>query len=112
MERKVGFISEASNEVGQTPVQRLAPPADNQWARTFIDGGSGLRAETAQADLTVIMKLVIGSLISIILIVLSTVSLQFPEKAMAHYSSTLAWKIPWTEESGRPSMRSLRVGHD
>ena len=35
------------------------------------------------------------------------------EKAMAHHSSTLAWKIPWTEESGRlQSMRSLRVGHD
>ena len=24
-----------------------------------------------------------------------------PEKAMAPYSSTLAWKIPWTEEPGR-----------
>ena len=35
------------------------------------------------------------------------------EKAMAPYSSTLAWKIPWTEEPGRlQSMRSLRVGHD
>ena len=32
------------------------------------------------------------------------------EKAMAHHSSTLAWKIPWTEEPGRPqSMGSLRV---
>ena len=31
---------------------------------------------------------------------------------MAPHSSTLAWKIPWTEESGRlQSMRSLRVGH-
>ena len=29
------------------------------------------------------------------------------------HSSTLAWKIPWTEEPGRlPSMGSLRVGHD
>ena len=29
-------------------------------------------------------------------------------------SSTLAWKIPWTEEHGRPlqSMGSQRVGHD
>ena len=28
-------------------------------------------------------------------------------------ASTLAWKIPWTEESGRlQSMGSLRVGHD
>ena len=32
---------------------------------------------------------------------------------MAPHSSTLAWKIPWTEEPGRlQSMRSLRVGHD
>ena len=35
------------------------------------------------------------------------------EKAMAPHSSTLAWKIPWMEESGRLwSMGSLRVGHD
>ena len=35
------------------------------------------------------------------------------EKAMAPHSSTLAWKIPWTEEpSGLQSMGSLRVGHD
>ena len=32
---------------------------------------------------------------------------------MAPHSSTFAWKIPWTEEPGRPqSMGSLRVGHD
>ena len=32
---------------------------------------------------------------------------------MAPHSSTLAWKIPWTEEpSGLQSMGSLRVGHD
>ena len=35
------------------------------------------------------------------------------EKAMAPHSSTLAWKIPWTEEpDGLQPMRSLRVGHD
>ena len=35
------------------------------------------------------------------------------EKAMAHHSSTLAWKIPWREDPGRLlSMGSLRVGHD
>ena len=35
------------------------------------------------------------------------------EKAMAPHSSTLAWKIPWTEEpGGLKSMGSLRVGHD
>ena len=37
----------------------------------------------------------------------------FAEKAMAPHSSTLAWKIPWTEEPGRlQSMGSLRVRHD
>ena len=35
------------------------------------------------------------------------------EKAMAPHSSTLAWKIPWMEEScGVQSMGSLRVGHN
>ena len=38
---------------------------------------------------------------------------RYMEKAMAPHSSTLAWKIPRTEEPGGPqSMRSLRVGHD
>ena len=38
---------------------------------------------------------------------------EFAEKAMAPHSSTLAWKIPWTEEpGGLQSMRLLRVGHN
>ena len=36
-----------------------------------------------------------------------------PAKAIAPHSSTLAWKIPWVEETGRlQSMGSLRVRHD
>ena len=35
------------------------------------------------------------------------------EKAMAAHSSTLAWKIPWTEDhGGLQCMGSLRVRHD
>ena len=35
------------------------------------------------------------------------------EKAMATHSSTLAWKIPWTEKpGGLQTMGSQRVGHD
>ena len=35
------------------------------------------------------------------------------EKEMAIHSSTIAWKITWTEEPGRlQSMGSQRVGHD
>ena len=37
----------------------------------------------------------------------------FHGEAMAPHTSTLAWKIPRTEEPGRlQSMGSLRVGHD
>ena len=35
------------------------------------------------------------------------------EKGMATYSSTLVWRIPWTEEpGGLQSIGSQRVGHD
>ena len=35
------------------------------------------------------------------------------EKEMATHSSILAWRIPWTEEPGRPqSMGSQRVRQD
>ena len=35
------------------------------------------------------------------------------EKEVANHSSTLAWKIPWTEKPGRlQSMGSQKVGHD
>ena len=35
------------------------------------------------------------------------------EKEMATYSSTLAWRIPWMEETGGlQSTGSQRVGHD
>ena len=35
------------------------------------------------------------------------------EKEMAIHSSTIAWKIPWTEEPDRlQSMGSQRVGHN
>ena len=35
------------------------------------------------------------------------------EKEMAIHSSTVAWKIPWTEEPGRlQSIGWQRVGHD
>ena len=34
------------------------------------------------------------------------------EKEMATHSSTLAWKIPWTEEPGRLPSGGHRVRHD
>ena len=43
----------------------------------------------------------------------TTAQLHSSEKVMAPHSSSLAWKIPWTEEPGRlQSMGLLRVGQD
>ena len=54
-------------------------------------------------------KWVMGSGVFIIYLLLCF----YMEKVMAPHSSTLAWKIPWTEEPGRlQSMGSLRVRHD
>ena len=121
---------------------------NNQRARALkeecqrcIDGGRALHAETAQSPLIVILSLVIGSLTSIIFIILSLVNLQFQaslvaqmvnnlsamwetqvrslgwdnplEKRMATYSSILAWRILWTDEPSQlQSMGSQRVRHD
>ena len=49
------------------------------------------------------------------LFIFFSASSQLPilEKEMATYSSILAWRITWMEETGRlQSMGSLRVGHD
>ena len=44
---------------------------------------------------------------------LSTRDTGLSPQAMATHSSTLAWKIPWTEEpGGLQSMGSRRVRHD
>ena len=38
---------------------------------------------------------------------------RFPEKKMEMHSSIIAWRIPWTEETGGlQSMRLQGVGHD
>ena len=52
------------------------PTLATSGARAFIDRRRGLHAETAESALTFIFRLVIGSLISITLVVLGTVNLQ------------------------------------
>ena len=48
-----------------------------------------------------------------LIVVFICIFLMPDKKAMAPHSSTLAWKIPWVEETGRlQSMGLLRVRHD
>ena len=74
MERKVCFIPETSNQGRkQTTVQGPAPPTISGQELLW----EGLHTEAAQSALTVIFKLVIGGLTSIILMVIGMVNLQF-----------------------------------
>ena len=72
---------------------------------SFFDSCSSLRF----LKTTICSNILCGKL----QISISVVLISRTEKAMATHSSTLAWKIPWTEEPGRlQSMGSLGVGHD
>ena len=82
MKRKVAFFffgcwQQSRAYVGRFLSRGRPPPTDNQWERAFINGRRGLHAETAQSALTVILKLVIDGLISVFLIIITTVTLQF-----------------------------------
>ena len=60
-----------------------------------------------------VLSLLISSVMTDLMMALKKVHLvKATEKAMAPHSSTLAWKIPWTEPGGLQSMGSHRVGHD
>ena len=84
MERKLSCISDAGNWVGGSGQhlskdQLLSHPCPWQAVGESIYrelGVGELHAETAQSSLTVIFKLVISGLTSIILVVLGTVALQ------------------------------------
>ena len=84
------------------PVQRLSTPTPSQWARSFIDRGRrGRPAVTAQSAVTVIWKLIISGLTSIIFVVLGTATLHFqgwlvpislrPVLGMAAYVMATVW---------------------
>ena len=54
-----------------------------------------------------------ASCIKLTMVIYFTYGKVHVEKAMAPHSSTLAWKIPWTEEpGGLQAMGLLGVGHD
>ena len=86
--------------IKKTKIMEPCPFTSNRWGKMetvtdFIFLGSKV---TADSDCSNEIKrlLVLGM-----------------EKAMATHSSTLAWKIPWTEKPGKlQSMELHRVRHD
>ena len=78
MERKICSISDTGNggEGGHLPKGQLLP-LTTSGTRAFIDRRRWLHAETAQSALRAIFRSITGGLISVILIVLATVNLQF-----------------------------------
>ena len=78
---------------------------DGKTVSDFILGGSKITAD-GECSHEIKRRLLLGRKVM-------TNLYSILEKAVAPHSSTLAWKIPWTEEPcGLQSMGLLRVGHD
>ena len=78
---------------------------DGETVSDFIWGGSKITAD-CECSHEIKRRLLLGRKVM-------TNLESILEKAMAPHSSTLAWKIPWTEEPcGLQSMGPLRVGHN
>ena len=76
-------------------------PLHENGVRAFIDrGGRWLQAETAQSSLTVIFRLVISGLTSIIMMVLGTVNLQFRVDLFLCSQFLELWQLRFLFQSG------------
>ena len=81
------------------------------WLQQFVDGCAGASCNfgvltgedkyTSFYSTFLCTSFLAGSYASSILSFLWNLYTVPPEKAVAHHSSTLAWKIPWTEAPGR-----------
>ena len=96
--------------------RRFSPPRDQTCISCWATGKAPDRALLSSYVESVLINfcLFISSLIYLVRYVVENhIYWKLLEKAMAPYSSTLAWKFPWMEEPGRlQSMGSRRVGHD
>ena len=89
-------------------LQHCSTKASILWCSAFFILQLSHPYMTTGKTIALTRQTFVGKVMSLLFNMLFTM-----EKAMAPYSSTLAWKIPWTEEpGGLPSMGSLRVGHD
>ena len=86
-----------------TPCSQKMPSGRRTWE------AAGVTGNCCRCPLGALVSMVVYN---VFLILLFEAYWSYPlEKAMVSHSSTLAWKIPWTEEPGSlKSMGSLGVG--
>ena len=89
-------------------LQHHSSKASVIWHRGFFIVQLSHLHMTTGKNISLTIRTFVGKVMSLLFNMLSR-----SEKAMAPHSSTLVWKISWTEEPGRrQSMGSLRVGHN
>ena len=89
-------------------LQQHSSKASILWCSAFFTVQVSHPYMTTRKTIALTRRTLVGKVMSLLFNMLSKL-----EKAMAPHSSTLAWKIPWTEEpGGLQSMGLLRVGHD
>ena len=101
-----------TGECCQTLLQGISPTQESHLSLSSpaLAGGSFFFTISATWEAYIYIILYIYIFYSIHYVVYT---IYISDKKMATHSSTLAWKIPWTEEpDGLQSMGSRRIGHD
>ena len=110
--RTIALISHASKVMLKILQARLQPYVNCEFpnVRAGLRKGTGTRDQTANICWIIEKAREFQKNIYFCFI---DYAKAFDGEGMAPHSSTLAWKIPWTEEPGRlQSMGSLGVGHN
>ena len=90
MVRKICFIWDPGNWPGAESYPKANSPPLTISGQENLQMEGGLHAETVQSALTVILKLVIGGVTSVILVILSTVNLS-SRSVCSHFIKANSW---------------------
>ena len=92
----------------------LFVPSKSLFPHSYVSSSSSMVGLTVTSSKTPLVAQMVKRLSTVQETWVRSLGWEDPlEKEMAIHSSTLAWKIPWTEEPGRLQSRGLqRVGHD
>ena len=108
--RLAGLISLLSKELSRVFSSITAQKHQFLSDQPSLWSNSHIHTWTIGKTIPLTIQTFVGKVMSLLF---NTLSRFVMEEAMAPHSSTLAWKIPWTEwPGGLQSMGSLRVGHD